>query len=378
MKKITLIALCLTFTLSALYAQSLATPPGGGNQKSVVTQYIGALVTVTVQYNSPDVTSPQGVDRTGNIWGQLIPYGLTNLGFGLGNPSPWRAGANENTIITFSHDVLIEGEPLAAGTYGLHLIVEESGPWTWIFSDNSSAWGSYFYEESRDALRVQTTATEGEFYEWLTFHFTDRQNESAELSLSWENKRIPMKIEVADMKALYFAKYDDDLKGTIGFNHVNWVAASAYLTQNDYKLDKALEWADAAISAPFIGTENFTTLQNKATVQMKLNDLSGAQATMAKAVNHPSATSFQIHGFGRQLITFGKPDEALEIFEMNYERFDGAWPTNVGMARGLSGVGKYDEALVYARLALDEAPDQLNKDGMAAAVEKLEQKQDIN
>jgi len=378
MKKITLFTLCLTFVASALTAQNLSTLPGGGNQKSIVTQYIGALVSVSVQYNSPDVTSPQGDDRTGQIWGQLIPYGLTDLGFGLRNPAPWRAGANENTVITFSHDVVIQGQPLAAGTYGLHLIAEETGPWTWIFSTNSSAWGSYFYEESRDALRVKTDPVDGDFHEWLTYNFTDRQNESAELSLSWENKRIPMQIEVADMNELYYHTYDDQLKGSAGFNHVNWVTGSAFLTQREYKLDKALEWADLAISAPFFGTTDWSTLQNKASVQMKMEDMAGAEETMMKAVNHPSATAFQIHGFGRQLIGQGMADKALAVFELNYEKFDGAWPTNVGMARGLSAVGRYDEALKYAKLARDEAPDKLNKDGMAQAVEKLEQNQDIN
>jgi tetratricopeptide (TPR) repeat protein len=378
MKKMTLLALCFAFAMSAITAQNLTTPPGGGNQKCVVTQYLGSMVSVTVKYNSPDVTSPQGADRTGKIWGQLVPYGLTDLGFGLGNPSPWRAGANENTTITFSHDVLIEGQAIAAGTYGLHLIAEESDPWTWIFSTNSDAWGSYFYEEDRDALRVKTNAVDGDFTEWLTYHFTDRQYESAELSLSWENKRIPMKIEVADMKELYYATMDDELKGSIGFTHTNWIAASAYLTQNDYKLDKALEWAEYAISGPFVGTKNWNTLQNKAAVQMKMEDMAGAEATMMEAVELPSATAIQIHGFGRQLIGLGMKDKALEVFEMNYKKFDGAWPTNVGMARGLSAIGKYDEALKYAILAKEEAPDQLNKDGMAQAVEMLEQKQDIN
>jgi len=378
MKKITLIALCVAFGASVLTAQNLSTPPGGGNQKCSVTQYIGSLVSVTVEYNSPDVTSPQGDDRTGKIWGQLVPYGLTDLGFGLQNPSPWRVGANENTTITFSHDVLIEGKPISAGKYGLHLIVEETGPWTWIFSTNSNAWGSYFYEESRDALRITTQPVDGDFHEWLTFHFTDREAESTELSLSWENKRIPMKIEVEEITELYFATFDDELKGSAGFNHQNWVAGSAYLTQNDYKLDKALEWADIAINGPFVGTTNWTTLQNKAAVQMKMGNMDAAEKTMMAAVNHPSATAFQIHGLGRQLIGQGKADKALVIFELNYEKFDGAWPTNVGMARGLSAVGRYDEALKYARLAHEEAPDKLNKDGMAKAVEQLEQKQDIN
>ena len=165
--------------LNLIFAQSLAQtitlPPSGDNQKSVITQYVGALAHITITYRSPNVTSPAGEDRTGKIWGQLVPYGLNNLGFGTSTAAPWRAGANENTTITFSHDMQVEGEPIAAGTYGLHLIVEENEPWTMIFSKNATAWGSYFYDEKDDALRVAVQPQEAEFHEWLTYEFTDRQ-----------------------------------------------------------------------------------------------------------------------------------------------------------------------------------------------------------
>ena len=114
-----LAAIC--FLSSSIFAQSITLPPSGSNQKSEVTQYIGALAKVTIAYSSPDVTSPTGDDRTGQIWGQVVPYGLNNLGFGPATAAPWRAGANENTTITFSHDMLVEGKPIAAGTYGLHM-----------------------------------------------------------------------------------------------------------------------------------------------------------------------------------------------------------------------------------------------------------------
>lgn len=359
-------------------AQTLSAPPSGDNQKCSVTQYIGSLVTVTVDYSSPDVTSPSGEDRTGHVWGELVPYGLTDLGFGLRNPAPWRAGANENTVISFSHDVEVEGESLKAGSYGLHLIVRETGPWTWIFSNNTTAWGSYFYDESEDALRVDVQPGESAFHEWLTYEFTDRQPSSAELSLLWEHKKVPMRIEVPDIHKLYTSTFKGELQGSAGFNYQNWVTASAYLTQNSTNLDMALEWAETAVSSPFIGVANWSTLQNKAQVQRAMGDVAAADATMKEALNHPSASAFQIHGYGRQLISEGRPDEALEVFEFNFERYDGAWPTSVGMARGLSAVGRYDEALEYAEIAVEEAPDDLNRDNMAAAVRKLQQKQDIN
>lgn len=99
---------------------------------------------------------------------------------------------------------------------------------------------------------------------------------------------------------------------------------------------------------------------------------------MQTAINHPTASPFDIHAYGRQLLAQGQKEKALEIFELNAKRFPKTWPVNVGLARGHSATGNYKAALKYARQALAEAPDQLNKDSMAAAVEKLRKGEDIN
>ena len=90
----------------------LTLPPSGDNQKSSVTQFIGSVAKVTIDYGSPGVRQ-----REGKIWGQLVPWGLAPNNFGSAKEMPWRAGANENTTFEFSHDVLIQGKPLAAGKY---------------------------------------------------------------------------------------------------------------------------------------------------------------------------------------------------------------------------------------------------------------------
>src|ERR1700690_2202483 len=104
----------------SLFAQfeRMTLPPSGNNQKASVTQFIGP-VKVTIDYSSPAVHGPDGKDRRGQIWGKLVPCGMTALGFRGGKPSPWRGGANENTVITVSDPVTIEGQTLAAGRYGL-------------------------------------------------------------------------------------------------------------------------------------------------------------------------------------------------------------------------------------------------------------------
>lgn len=376
-KRTTQLFLLLVFCFTIGKSQ-ITLPPGGGNQKSMVTQYIGSLAHVSVIYNSPDVTAPNGQDRKGQIWGQLVPFGMAPNNFGSAKEIPWRAGANENTVIKFSHDVKIQGKDLKAGKYGFHIIPKEDGAWTLIFNNNTTAWGSYFYDPADDALRVEATPEKSEFTEWLTYEFTDRQPESCVLALKWENLQIPFKIELPDAKELYVENMRDELKSSTGFQYQAWVSAANYCVANDVNLEEALVWADQAISAPFIGQENFTTLSTKASVLNKLNRTDEAVATMDKAVKHATATPFQIHAFGRQLIGMGQKDKALEIFQYNAERFGEAWPTHVGLARGYSAVGQYDKALKHAKLGHAQAPDKLNKDSLASMMEKLKNKQDVN
>ncbi len=377
MRRFLLLVISLA-TVNWAMSQAVTLPPGGGNQKSVVMQYMGALAYAKVVYNSPDVTAPNGNDRTGQIWGQLVPYGLTDLGFGLRNPSPWRAGANENTIIKFSHDVLVQGQALAAGTYGLHIVVEEEGPWTIIFSNNSTAWGSFFYEEADDALRVEAEVEDSEFHEWLTYEFTDRQADACTLAMMWENKAVSFQIEVDSPQEVYLANLRNELQSQPGFTWQGWNQAANYCLQNNINLEEGLTWAESAINAPFIGQENFNTLSTKAQLLMALDRGDEGQETLMAAIEHPTANSFQIHQMGRTMITQGDAEGALAIFKANHDRFEGAWPTEVGMARGLSAVGRYEEAIPHAQTALEQAPDDLNRNNLQQMIETLKSGQDVN
>src|SRR5215470_14834887 len=131
MKKLFLPALLFSFVLS--HAQ-LTVLPSGGNKKASVSERIG-LTDVTIHYDRPHVNG-----REGKIWGQLVPVGYTDQGFGSSKAAPWRAGANENTTIEFSNDVKIEGQPLPAGKYGF-FVAYDPNECTLIFSKNSSSWG---------------------------------------------------------------------------------------------------------------------------------------------------------------------------------------------------------------------------------------------
>jgi len=362
------------FALAA-NAQIISVPASGDNQKASVSQNIG-LVKVTVDYSSPDVHAPDGADRRGKIWGQLVPYGLANLGFGTCTECPWRAGANENTVFTVSHDVKIEGQPLPAGSYGLFMI---PGPdeWTVIFSKNSESWGSFFYDQAEDALRVKVKPAKSEYHEWLTYEFTDRQPDKATVALKWEDLQIPFNISVDDPVSLHIAAIRNDLRGDLGFLWANWVSAANYALQAKRPKD-ALFFADAAVHRAFAGQENFQTLNTLAMAQEANGMTAEAKATYEKAIAQPTATARDLHQYGRQLLMQGKKEDALRVWEMNAKKFPNAWPVHVGLARGYSAMGRYKEALKHAKLALAQAPDDLNRKSLEDGIRKLEAGKDMN
>lgn len=335
----------------------ITTPPNGGNQKSIVTQYIGP-VAITITYSSPDVHAPNGEDRTGKIWGGLVHYGFIDQGFGPSKAAPWRAGSNENTIISFSHPVKINGKDLAAGTYGLFLDVEKDGPWNWIFSKNSSSWGSYYYDPKEDALRAETTAVDAPYTEWLTYSFEERLPNSTTAYLQWEKKRVPMKIEVPNINEVYVAKMREELRGFTGFNYQNLIAAAQFCAQNKINLEEALTWAEQASGAAFPGRPAFETYQTKAAVLRAMGKNDEADKVMTLAINHPTASVQAIHQYGRTLLGEGKNDKALEVFKLNRQRNpDDKFTTFVGLARGFTAVGDKKNAIKNWEMAIKNLPE---------------------
>ena len=374
MRRIALPILVLLFA-ATVSGQGISTPPGGDNQKSSVTQHIG-LVRVTIDYNSPNVTGPSGEDRRGKIWGTLVPWGFIDEPFGTCTQCPWRAGANENTVLTVSHDVQVEGKPLPAGSYGLFLAPQQQGDWTLILSKNHTSWGAFTYDPAEDALRVPVKPSKSEFHEWLTFEFVDRQPDRATVALKWEEMQVPFTISVPDIASTHLAKIREELRSSAGFRWQNWDQAAQYaLTAK--RLDDAMYFAQNATSFPFIGQENFQTLSTLADVQAA-RGMAEANATRDKALSHPSATAVQLHQYARVQLQRGNKAEAIRVWELNAKRYPNQWPVNVGLMRANSAAGKYKDALKYARLALAQVPDELNRRSLETAIKNLEAGKDVN
>ena len=346
----------------------LTVEPDGGNKKASVSEQIG-VVKIAINYSRPGVKG-----REGKIYNTPVAhYGFVDQGHGTSYAAPWRAGANENTTMSFSHPVKIEGKDLPAGTYGFFIALGEEES-TLIFSKINNSWGSFYYDSTADALRVPVkNETLDKSVEWLKYEFTDQTDNGATISMSWEKRRIPFKVE-ADTKALQIASFKSDFRTTRPY--YDYIQAANYCLRNNIELEQALAWMDRAIYFRVMGEKNFRTLSTKAAVLMKLNRVDEAKKVMEEAV--PMGSMQDVHYYRRQLLFAKNNEEAFKVFKTNYDKYPNQFTTNVGLGRGYSALGNYKKALSYMKAALPQAPDELNKNSVSAMIQKLEAGQDVN
>lgn len=359
-------------SVTTAYSQEISelTLPAGGNgvsQRAEVSQWIG-LVKISIDYHSPAVHRGPA-DRTGHIWGELVPYGLFDDGHGPSKQTPWRAGANESTTITLSHGVKVEGRDLPAGTYAVYIITARDAPWTWIFSKHTVGWGSYQYDPSEDVLRVQVQPEAAPSTEYLTYGFDGRRRDAATAYLQWENKRIPLHITVPNVNELYIAQMRKELQGWPGFRAENWATAAHFCAITKLNLEEALVWADKAISDPFrgatVGVEDFFTLQTKAEVLEAMGRGAEAEPIVKKALALPGTRAELLHFYAIRVLSRGDKQRAMEVFQLNAQRHpDEPYWTHLGLARGYTALGDKPNAVQQWELAIRNTPES-EKDGVA-------------
>ncbi len=179
----------------------------------------------------------------------IVPYGHV-----------WRAGANEATMFVVTDDVLINGQPLKAGTYSMHAVPGKD-EWTIVFNNDAGQWGSFTYDEKKDALRVKTKPQmASENQEFLAYSFDPITDNVATVNLRWEKVRVPFTVEVKDVKAVWRARAD----ALIAANPTN--EALPLQVANTYAGDKnwseALKFVDQSIKVK----ETFRNLSAKAII----------------------------------------------------------------------------------------------------------------
>ncbi len=297
----------LLFVVGSSFAQQNV-PGVRVSPQATVVQSVG-FAEVTIDFSRPGVKG-----RT--IFGELVPYGLAPNAFGNGKPMPWRAGANENTTIKLSHDAKINGTAIPAGTYGIHLLVYED-EWTLIFSNDSQAWGSFFYEEANDALRIKVKPQTAPHQEWLLFGFENLNTGTCDAFLHWGEMKGVFKIEFDNHK-ITLDLYKNLLTGTAGFNEAAFRRAAQYCLNNDINLDEALIWIDKALSMN--NGQNFNNAATKADLLTKKGQKEEADKLMASSLE--TATEAEINTYGYQLmLQQNNLDEAIKIFKLNIKRF---------------------------------------------------------
>jgi tetratricopeptide (TPR) repeat protein len=326
-------------------AQNLPTPRPV-SPAAFVSQTIG-FTEISVNYSRANLIL-RGVDRSGNIWGKQIPYGFNKTNFGAQGDIPWRAGANENTIISFSDDVKIEGKDLAAGDYGLHMAVYEDGKVSLIFSTNTSSWGSFFYNEEEDALRVDVKLKDHPKTQVLSYDFIDFGRDYTVLALAWDDKIIPFKIEV-DVDAVVIEEYTELLRGQAGFGWQPYITAANYCMQNNTHIDQGLAWIETSISR----NQNFQNLSVKAGLLELEGKNDEAEKVYAEIV--PIATMVELNALGYQMIGQKNFAKAIEYFELNVKNNpkDANCYDSLGEAYMLSGDTKNAIKNLKKSLSLD-------------------------
>ena len=322
------------------------------SQAAEVKQRI-ALTDITINYHRPLVNGRK-------IWGGLVPYGKV-----------WRAGANENTTIEFSDPVSVEGQPLAKGVYGLHMIPNPDS-WTVIFSKTNTAWGSYSYDQKDDALRVNVKPqplTENK--EALEFEFDDLKPDSTAVALKWEKLCVPFTVSVSDADQT-LQNIRAQLKGRGQFTWQALDEAAQFCLTKKINLDQALQWADASIQ----NEERFDNLSTKADILKALNRADEAKTVWNHALQVANAQ--QLYSYGRRLQNQKQGAEAMDVFKDVAKRFPQGVYGYLAQARVKSSAGDFAGAASDAKQAQAAAPTDAQKQSIQALITRLDAKQDIN
>jgi tetratricopeptide (TPR) repeat protein len=254
-----LICLILAGFLAIVGAEAQQFPQPQASPHAVVSQTIG-LTDVTVDYHTPGV-------KNRKIWGQLVPYDQV-----------WRAGANENTLITFSDSVRISGKPVPAGTYSVYVQPSADHDWQFILNKVTTHWGSEGYDPKDDLIRVPVLPETTPLRESLHYWFSDVRPATGRLNLSWETKTISVFIRT-NVHAKVLAGMQAAVQKTP--NDPQLLAQAAdYLIQNQIEAELALRYINRAIEL----NDSYTNNWLKARLMAQKEDYLSAVESARRAI----------------------------------------------------------------------------------------------
>jgi tetratricopeptide (TPR) repeat protein len=313
------------------------------SQGASVSQTIG-LTRISVSYHRPAVKGRK-------IWGALVPFDTV-----------WRAGANENTILTVTSSFQIGASRLPAGRYGLHL-VPAAAAWTMILSREANAWGSFSYTAKEDALRFQVTPRSAEFQEHLQYYFDDPTDSTVTLTLHWERLAGSFTLAIPTTEVV-LDSVAHQLRDLPYFFGDAWVEAGRWALQHN-AVAVAGVWADSALKRQV----SFRNQRLKAAILERQGDAAAAAALRQQSM--ALATEPDINLLGYERLGAGKTDEAIQLFLRNTRDYPKSWNVWDSLAEAYATKGDKRQALANYQKALDMVQDETQKARIRAAMAGL-------
>jgi hypothetical protein len=277
-----LLVSAVLFIFSSVSVAQLALPRE--SQRHETTQTVGDSK-MTIVYHRPNVKGRKiyGCETTdvipvaNNLYDCIVPYGQV-----------WRAGANENTTIEFTRDVTVNGKPVPAGKYGFHVIPGKSD-WTLIFSKDNDKWGSFTYDEKKDATRIVVKPVNAPMQETLLYEFEDVTANTARVSLRWEKIALPFTVDIGDVRGRSLAAIREAIKNRKAddFRPLNQGASYVRSAKIKANYDEALGWIDESIKA----RETIGNLNIKAGLLAEMGRFDEAVALGEKALQLAKAAT---------------------------------------------------------------------------------------
>jgi len=314
------------------------------SQAASVAQHIGTSV-FNVTYSRPSVKGRV-------IWGEVVPYDQL-----------WRAGANENTVLTATSDFTLEGQRVPAGTYGLHMIPSKND-WTIILSSDHQAWGSYYYKQDNDVARVKVKSRPGPMTENLTYEFNEVTADGVTLNLRWAELQVPVRIGV-DVHAVVLARMDDQLRGLSSYNWEPWYEAARYCHDEKIGGDQAMKYVDRSIRLQ----PNFENQSLKADMLEAAGRSDEASALKRTMID--GATNAQLNTYAYNLLNAGGKEEAIRMFELNAKRHPKDPNVHDSLGEGYMMTGNNAAAIKAFKKSLSMNPPENVKANSVRCLKKL-------
>lgn len=303
------------------------------------------VTSISLHYHSP-------LARGRNVWEnpRVIPQ--------KGEPIAWRAGANMNTTISFDTDVIIEGQTLAAGKYGLHIIPNGHNHEV-IFAHANHLWGSYYLDLEKDvALKVSVQDTTCSYSEKLDFEFDHLNDSTMILGLEWADRRIPIEIKVGLVKTV-LSSLRSELRGSDTYRWEAWNDAARFCYEHQTNLEEGLAWVNHSIEGGYGGFGANANLYNFSTKLFVLGALKREQEQkeLYEASKDLAGDRNAKLSFLSALMQNALYPEALEMVNQLKTELPEDWVVSLDLGVALYHNGKSKEAIAQLEELMPKAPD---------------------